>query len=51
MTRDQFAALIESGEGYRIEFKEDFSDKIDREMVAFANSDGGQICLGVSDRG
>lgn len=51
MTRDQFAAIIESGEGYRVEFKEGFSDKIDREMVAFANSGGGKIYIGISDNG
>ena len=34
--------VLQEGEGYRIEFKENLSN-IDREMAAFANSSGGKI--------
>lgn len=40
--------FLEDGEGYYAEFKESIS-KIDKEMVAFANSSGGKIYLGISD--
>jgi len=42
--------ILQEGEGYRIEFKERISE-LDREMVAFANSSGGRIFLGISDSG
>ena len=42
--------ILQEGEGYRIEFKERVSN-LDREMVAFANSSGGRIFIGVSDKG
>lgn len=40
--------ILQEGEGYKIEFKERMAD-LDREIVAFANSSGGSIFLGVSD--
>lgn len=45
--------LVRHGEGQRLEFKMKvkFPEKIIREMVAFANSDGGHLFLGVSDEG
>lgn len=45
--------LIESGEGQHLEFKKkaDHPEKIAREMVAFANSGGGILLLGVEDNG
>ena len=45
--------LIDSGEGRFLEFKKkaDHPDKIVREMVAFANSGGGTLLLGVEDSG
>ncbi len=43
--------LIEQGEGLRIEFKQRFStfEKFAKEMIAFANTSGGFIFLGVDD--
>jgi predicted HTH transcriptional regulator len=43
--------LIEAGEGEKIEFKRKFStpEKIAKEMIAFANTKGGQIFFGVDD--
>ena len=43
--------LIEAGEGYRIEFKESLDKSFIEEVCAFANSSGGKIILGVSDKG
>lgn len=44
------AFSLQEGEGYKVEFKERIAD-LDREIVAFANSSGGSIFLGVSDDG
>ncbi len=43
--------LIEEGEGSKIEFKRKFSSpqKIAKEMIAFANTNGGYILFGVDD--
>jgi predicted HTH transcriptional regulator len=45
--------LIESGEGPDVEFKRQFSssEKIAREIIAFANTRGGYILFGVDDDG
>src|SRR4030066_865742 len=43
--------LIKEGEGLTIEYKERYTPKIDRDIVAFANSKGGQLLLGVDDTG
>ena len=41
--------LIKEGEGFAVEFKERFTSRISEDMVAFANSRGGTILLGVRD--
>lgn len=43
--------LIEEGEGVHIEFKQRFStfEKIAKELIAFANTSGGYLILGVDD--
>jgi hypothetical protein len=53
MTSSELRKLIESGENQYLEFKKkaDHPDKIVREMVAFANSGGGVLLLGVEDNG
>lgn len=48
MNKDELQLIIEEGEGYRIEFKESMTS-IDKELVAFANSSGGRIFLGITD--
>src|SRR4030043_2241604 len=43
--------LIKEGEGLTVECKERYTPKIDRDIVAFANSKGGLLLLGVDDGG
>lgn len=46
-------ALIEQGEGLQLDFKFEISDaaKIARSLVAFANTKGGKLLVGVKDNG
>jgi ATP-dependent DNA helicase RecG len=48
MNKDELQLILEEDEGYRIEFKESMTS-IDKELVAFANSSGGRIFLGITD--
>ena len=48
MNKDELQLVLEEGEGYRIEFKESMTS-IDKELIAFANSSGGRIFLGITD--
>src|SRR3989338_1500454 len=48
MSRKELDFILQEGEGLKIEFKESLKN-IDKEMVAFANSEGGRIFLGISD--
>ena len=48
---EEMELILDEGAGYLIEFKESVSDSLAKEMVAFANSSGGWIFLGVSDDG
>ncbi len=51
MKKNELIRLISTGEGYTLEFKENISESIGREICAFANSNGGKILLGVADDG
>ncbi|MGD9108362.1 MAG: helix-turn-helix domain-containing protein [Gammaproteobacteria bacterium] len=51
MKIDELKLLIKEGEGLTVEFKERFTNKIDKDIVAFANSKGGYLILGVNDDG
>lgn len=53
MNRIQLIKLIEEGESFTTEFKQRFStyEKIAKEIIAFANTDGGYIIFGVNDNG
>ncbi|MFA4828090.1 MAG: ATP-binding protein [Thermodesulfovibrionales bacterium] len=50
MNERELQLILEEGEGYKIEFKESLNN-LDKEMVAFANSSGGRIFLGITDAG
>jgi len=51
LSRKKIAEMIERGEGLTVEFKQRFSsfEKIAKEMIAFANTRGGYILIGVDD--
>lgn len=53
MKRHELRELIAGGESSTVEFKRKFTtgDKIAREMIAFANTAGGYLLLGVDDDG
>jgi len=48
-TRQDVDVVLKEGEGYFVEFKESASDSLPKEMVAFANSSGGRIFIGITD--
>jgi predicted HTH transcriptional regulator len=53
LSRQDLKNLISTGEGAFLEFKQKVAspEKIAREIAAFANSKGGQILVGIGDRG
>ena len=51
MMQQNLEAIIQSGEGYLVEFKRNVNSDISKEIVAFANSSGGRIFIGVEDDG
>ena len=51
MTQEELELLTKEGEGYTLEFKESLTKRIIPEVVAFANSIGGKILIGVNDKG
>ena len=53
MELQELEDLVNKGEGQLLEFKlkATFPEKIVKEMVAFANSNGGQLLVGVDDDG
>ena len=52
MNKKEFKFLLKSRESINLEFKEALDAKaIAKSIVAFANSEGGKIILGVDDKG
>jgi len=51
MTLFELNEIIELGENQKVEFKRKFTepDKIAKEMIAFANSNGGRLIFGIDD--
>ena len=51
MNLEELKLIIAEGEGLTVEFKERYTSRIDRDIVALANAKGGFILLGVNDEG
>ncbi len=51
MDLNSFLELIRTGENEHIEFKRSLGNDINREVVAFANAEGGTVLVGVEDDG
>src|SRR3989344_5619173 len=51
MDSETLAILLQEKENLTLEFKEKYSSKIDEDIVAFSNTKGGVILLGVDDTG
>lgn len=51
MNQDDLKELIRKGESETVEFKENFTKDTTETAVAFANTKGGVILIGVSDKG
>lgn len=49
MEQDKLEQILQEGEGALIEFKKSFSPSIAKEIVAFANTAGGTIFIGIDD--
>ncbi len=47
----ELAFILEQGEDQFIEFKENVDKSLSKEIVAFANAQGGKIYLGITDKG
>ena len=48
---EKIEEYISQGEGLKVEFKRNFSDAVIETLVAFANTSGGAVLLGVEDSG
>ncbi|MBU2530108.1 MAG: putative DNA binding domain-containing protein, partial [Elusimicrobia bacterium] len=51
LTKNDLEIILQEGEGQTIEFKESFTPSVVKDIVAFANSIGGRIFIGVDDTG
>jgi len=51
MTQHELDSIRQSGEGYKTEFKRNLNTDLAKELVAFANSSGGRIFIGIEDDG
>lgn len=51
MNKKDLQSLLETGEGFTLEFKERISSSLDKDICAFANASGGIVLIGVNDHG
>lgn len=49
MTKEELSLILQEGENYKIEFKENVNTDFSKEIVAFSNSSGGRIFIGIND--
>lgn len=49
MTEKEVELLIKSGEGLTVEFKSSFNNEVIETLVAFANTSGGSVLIGVTN--
>nr|MBC8463410.1 ATP-binding protein [Deltaproteobacteria bacterium] len=49
-TSEELALALEEGEGYTLEFKQNVTTDLAKEMVAFANASRGRTFIGVNDQ-
>ena len=49
MRKNEFDFILQEGESYLIEFKENVDKSLSKEITAFANASGGRIFIGVND--
>ena len=50
MNKNDLEFIINDGENQFVEFKEKFDKRIDKEIIAFANGNGGRIFIGIDDK-
>src|SRR3989344_8035618 len=50
MNKEELEFILKEGEGQFVEFKESFSEEVIETLVAFSNSKGGKIILGINDK-
>ncbi|MCK4543852.1 MAG: putative DNA binding domain-containing protein, partial [Spirochaetales bacterium] len=50
MTRNELEMILQEGEGYKLEFKENLNSDLSKGLAAMANSSGGRIFIGINDR-
>ena len=51
MTEKDFELILKTGESFFVEFKEKLDKSLAKEIVAFSNSQGGRIFIGITDNG
>jgi len=49
-TEEELTLILEEGEGYTLEFKQNINSDLPKELTAFANASGGRIFIGVNDK-
>lgn len=51
MNEKDFEFILRTGESFFVEFKEGVDKNLAKEIVAFSNSQGGRIFIGITDNG
>jgi ATP-dependent DNA helicase RecG len=51
MTQHELEVICRNGEGQEVEFKRNINSDLSKELVAFANAEGGRVFIGIDDGG